>query len=266
MAINFNKIPDQIEISPEPPKPTRTVLEEINARQCLLQERYIKCKNIGPLYEKPKKRPHRYTYKYFCVCPNYNPQYVCQHIGNIVIDRDVLTPQEHIVHLATPKENKGAPRKLPRFYQKKFIVPNCTARVNRLATPVVRQVIHTLTHFKHLLTNRHRVALKQRLETKPKVEYTSITVALEWLEEEKRLKKVAKRMEKARCKKLQRKILNKQRTQIKKIICVLFEEMKDFLLNDQFIMDENSTLVAVILETLKEFTGKCRILIVKTLN
>ncbi|XP_073835873.1 reduction in Cnn dots 7 [Musca autumnalis] len=257
MAINFEEIPHEIDdASTKPPRSTRTVLEEITARQHLLQERSIKCKNIPPFYEKPKKRPQRYTYKYFCVCPRYNPQYPCQHSGNVVVDRDVLTPREHIVYLSTPRENKAAPRRLPRFYQKKFVLPNCTARINKLAAPDIKRVMHTLANFKHILPKRHRSALKEHMAPKPKVEYTNIATALEWMEEERRLKKVAKRMERLRCQKISRQILHRQRTQIKKIVCVLFEEMREFLLNDQFIIDDNSPLVGVILETLKEFTDK----------
>ncbi|XP_075159607.1 reduction in Cnn dots 7 [Haematobia irritans] len=256
MPINFNEIPNELDIALKPSRSSYTVLEEINARQQLLQERQIKCKNIEVFYEKPKKKPHRYTYKYFCVCPRYNPKYPCNHSGNVVIDRDVLSKEEHIVHLATPKENKAAPRKMPRFYQKKFIMPNCTARINKLAIPDMKHVLHTLTHYKHLLSHRNKSALKQHLEEKPKVEYTNIATALEWMEEERRLKKVAKRMEKLRCQKLERKIIQKQRIQIKKIVAVLFEEMKEFLLNDQFVMDDSSPLVEVILENIKEFTDK----------
>lgn len=256
MAINFDEIPNELEVTEEPASTIHTVLEEINARQHLLQERSIKCKNISPFYEKTKKKPPRYTYKYFCVCPRYNPRYPCEHTGNVIVDRDVLTPAEHIVYLSTPKENKAAPRKSPRFYQKKYILPNCTARINKLAAPDIKHVTHTLNHFKHVLPKRHRLALKQHLQEKPKVEYTNIATALEWLEEEKRLKKVAKRMEKLRCQRLQRKIIYKQRRQIKKIVYVLFEEMKEFLLNDQFIMEDSSPLVEVILEALMDFTGK----------
>ncbi|XP_061394921.1 uncharacterized protein LOC133330501 [Musca vetustissima] len=259
MAINFEEIPHEISVAPKPATRTkRTVLEEINARQHLLQERSIKCKNIPTFYEKPKKKPHRYTFKYFCVCPRYNPHYRCQHRGeNVIIDRDVLTAHEHIVHLATPRENQAAPRLPPRFYQKKFILPNCTARIHKLAMPDSKHVMHTLANFKHILPKRHRSALKGRLEEKkPKIEYTNIATALEWMAEERRLKKVAKRMERLRCRKIQRQIVQKQRTQIKKIICVLFEEMREFLLNDQFIIDDASPLVGVIMETLREFTNK----------
>ncbi|XP_058985103.1 uncharacterized protein LOC131805655 [Musca domestica] len=257
MAINFEELPHEIDVSAaNPVRTTRTVLEEINARQHLLLERSVKCKNIPPFYEKPKKQPPRYTYKYFCVCPRYNPQYPCQHSGNVVVDRDVLTPREHIVYLSTPRANHAAPRRMPRFYQKKFILPNCTARINRLASPDLKRVSETFTNFRHILSKRHRSALKEHLQQKPKVEYTSIATALEWMAEERRLKKVAKRMERLRCQKISRQILRKQRTQIKKIICVLFEEMREFLLNDQFIMDDGSPLVEVILETLREFTDR----------
>ncbi|KAL9908711.1 reduction in Cnn dots 7 [Glossina fuscipes fuscipes] len=255
MAINFHKIPSDLVI-PEPPKYAHTVLDEIQARSSLIDERQIKCKDIGPLYEKPKKRPQRYSYKYYCVCPRYNPQYLCQHSGNIIIDRDVLTQEEHLVYLSTPKANFAAPRKMPRYYEKKAIVPNCTARINKLAAPDQARVKETLSKFQHLLKKRHLNSLQQHLKKKPDVEYTDINTALAWLEEERRLTLVAKRLNKQRCKKLSKKIANKQRSQIKKIICVLFEEMKDFLLNDQFIMDERSTLVAVILETIREFTDK----------
>lgn len=255
MAINFEEIPSDIEIPLRPAHNTRTVLEEINACQSLLTQRTIKCADIKPLYEKSKKKPPHFAYKNFCICPRYKPQYICQHKDNVIIDRDVLTQQEHIVYLATPKANFGAPRKMPRFLQKKYIMPNCTARINKLAAPDLKQVNDTLNNFQHIISKRHKRSLEKHLLKTPNVQYTSIQTALDWLAEEKRLKMVSKRVEKLRCKKLSRKIVRKQRTQIKKIICALFEEIKEFLMNDQLIMDENSPLVAVILETLKEFTG-----------
>lgn len=256
MAINFEEIPSEIEISPQPLPTKRTVLEELNARQQLLNERSIRCRDIRPFFERRKKKPHRYTYRYFCVCPRYKPQYKCKHSGNIIIDRDVLSQEEHIVYLATPKPNFAAPRQMPHYYLKKTILSNCTARINRLAKPDLKLVSYTLNNFQHVISRRHKRSLTKRLEQKPEVEYTSIQKALDWLGEEKRLRRVAQRKERLRCQKLKRKIGQRQRQQIKKIICVLFEEMKEFLLNDQFIMDESSSLVSVILETLREFTGK----------
>uniref|UniRef100_A0A1I8QE41 SWIM-type domain-containing protein n=1 Tax=Stomoxys calcitrans TaxID=35570 RepID=A0A1I8QE41_STOCA len=255
MAINFNKIPNEMDETLDTPNPKRTVLDEINERQQLLQQHSINCKNIEPFYEKPQRNGLRYTYKYFCVCPRYNPPYPCEHTGNVVIDRDILTKAEHIAYLSRPNVRIAATRMPPRFYPKKLIVPNCTARISKLAAPDIKHVRHTLNHYQHLLSERHRSALQQYMEEKPTIEYTNIATALQWMEEERRLKKVAKRMEKLRCQKLSRKIKRKQRSQIKKIMWVLFEEMKEFLLNDQFVMDEGSPLVNVIWENLKEFTA-----------
>lgn len=255
MAVNFKEIPSVIEVPDKPAEKTKTVLEELNDRQSLLNERTIKCKDITPFFEKTKKDPLRYMYKFFCVCPRFNPKYKCRHTGNIIIDRDVLTPEEHIVYLATPKANFAEPRKMPRYLIHKYIVPKCTARVHSLAAPDKKQVNDTLNNFSHIIPKWRKKLLKMHLQKKPTVNYTSIPLALEWLSEEKRLKKVAKRKERVCLQKLAGKIICKQRTQIKKIICVLFEEMKDFLLNDQFVMDENSSLVSVIWDALREFTG-----------
>ncbi|KAM7355403.1 reduction in Cnn dots 7 [Cochliomyia hominivorax] len=256
MAINFEEIPSAIEIPLKPTEPQRSVVEELEARQHLQNERSIKCQDIHPFFERRQKKPLRYTYKYFCVCPRYNPKYTCKHSGNIIIDRDILTSKEHIVYLATPKPNLAAPRKLPQYYLKKSIIANCTARINHLAKPDLRLVNQTLNNFNHILNRRRKHLLNEHLLPSNDVEYTSIQKALEWLNEEHRLKRVAKRKERLRCQKLKRKILKRQRKQIKKIVCVVFEKMKDFLLNDQFVMDEGSALVSVILETLREFSDK----------
>lgn len=256
MSFNFEEIPSVIEIPHEPATKTRTVLEELNARQYLLSERAIKCRDIRPFFKKTKKPSPHYTYKYLCVCPRYNPQYACKHAGNIIIDRDVLTPQEHLVYLATPKPNLALPRKMPRYFLKKSIIANCTPRINRLAKPDLKRVSETLNNFNHLISRRHKRTLRKRLEKSSDIEFTSIQRALELISEEKRLRRVAKRQERIRCQKLRRKIASKERQKIKKIICIMYEEMKEYLLNDQFIMDENSSLVTVILEALREFTGR----------
>ncbi|XP_044570959.1 uncharacterized protein LOC6492930 isoform X2 [Drosophila ananassae] len=94
------------------------------------------------------------------------------------------------------------------------------------------------------------------MKAKPPVEAMSMEKAVEYMEEEMRQRRAAKRVLQRRCKGLKKRILQRQRKQMQKMICVLFEEMKDFLLNDQFIVDENSPLCCVILERLREFTDQ----------
>jgi len=118
-------------------------------------------------------------------------------------------------------------------------------------------VSDTYNFFKEYLSPRHIAALENQMKPKPPVEAMSMEKALEYMEEEMRQRRAAKRVHKRRCKGLKKRILLRQRKQMQKIICVLFEEMKDFLLNDQFIVDENSPLCCVILERLREFTGEC---------
>ncbi|KMZ00560.1 uncharacterized protein LOC6738700 isoform X2 [Drosophila simulans] len=199
------------------------------------------------------------TGEFICVCPRYHPCYVpCQHTGQIIIDRDVLSREEHICFLATPKKDFSSPQlaKQARYYTKKIYVNQCTARVERLADPHPMRVSDTYNFFKDYLSPRHIAALENQMKPKPPVEAMSMEKALEYMEEEMRQRRAAKRVQKRRCKGLKKRIILRQRKQMQKIICVLFEEMKDFLLNDQFIVDENSPLCCVILERLREFTDQ----------
>ncbi|XP_037934563.1 uncharacterized protein LOC119668917 [Teleopsis dalmanni] len=257
MALTFDKIPSEIDLVKQlPPQPP--VEQEINSLRDTLEHRTTRCRLIKRLHTKQKKEPHHLIYKFFCVCPHYNPDYckVCKHSGNVIIDRDVLTKEEHLCFLATPKKNYQEPRKLPHYYQKKCLVPNCTTRIAELAEPSIPRVQYTIENFKNILKSNRLVKLKTHLVKKPEVQHTTIRMALNYIDEEKRLRRVAKIVQKRRCKRMKKNILKKQRKQIKKIVMVLFEEMKDFLLNDQFMIDEKSPLCAVILEKIRDFTDQ----------
>ncbi|ALC44762.1 Rcd7 [Drosophila busckii] len=256
-AINFFKIAaDRPPPDRTPKDPGPTVADELNARLAMVQLRPDHAKRIPRLVKTNVPEP-QHLYRFFCVCPRYHPCYVpCQHTGQIIIDRDMLKREEHICFLATPKKDFLSPLRMrqPRYITKKIYVPICTARVERLAVPHPLRVRGTWEDFRHILNKRHRQALQDQMKPKPPVETLTMEKAMEYLEEEMRQRRAAKLQHKKRCKNLKKLILERQRKQMIKIVCVLFEEMKDFLLNDQFIIDEQSPLCAVILDRIKEFT------------
>lgn len=257
-AINFTKMPSDMPPSRGPKETGITVADELNARLAMVQLRPDRAKRIKRLVKSEIPEP-QHMYKFFCVCPRYHPCYVpCQHTGQIIIDRDMLKREEHTCFLATPKKNFLSPQRLrqPRYITKKIYVPICTARMERLANPHPLRVKDTFKSFKHILSQRHIAALQQQLKPKPPVEAMTMEKAMEYLEEEMRQRRAQRQKHKKRCSGLKKLIIERQRKQMMKIVCVLFEEMKDFLLNDQFIIDEQSPLSAVILERIKEFTGK----------
>ncbi|XP_016969229.1 uncharacterized protein LOC108037217 [Drosophila rhopaloa] len=260
-AINFLKTQCDTRKEHIPEDPLQegpTVADELNARLAMVHVRESRAKRIRRLV-KYSANETQTLYRFICVCPRYHPCYVpCQHTGQIIIDRDVLSRDEHICFLATPKKDFSSPQlaKQARFYTKKIFVNQCTARVERLADPHPMRVSDTFNFFKEYLSPRHIAALENHMKPKPPVEAMTMEKALEYMEEEMRQRRAAKRVHKRRCKGLKKRILMRQRKQMQKIICVLFEEMKDFLLNDQFIVDENSPLCCVILERLREFTDQ----------
>uniref|UniRef100_A0A1B0A3Z9 Uncharacterized protein n=1 Tax=Glossina pallidipes TaxID=7398 RepID=A0A1B0A3Z9_GLOPL len=65
MAANANKISGEHAIV-EPTKKKRTVLDEIQARCALGKQRENRCKDIRPLYEETKQRPHLYSREKYC--------------------------------------------------------------------------------------------------------------------------------------------------------------------------------------------------------
>lgn len=259
-AVNFNTMVS--DMPPQPILPPKiddiTVADELNARLAMVQLRPDRAKRIPRLVKTEIPSP-QHMYKFFCVCPRYHPCYVpCQHTGQIIIDRDMLKREEHTCFLATPKKNFLSPQRLkqPRYVTKKIYVPICTARMERLAVPHPMRVRDTYKYFRHILPPRHVAALQEQMRPKPAVETMSLEKAMEYLEEEIRQRRALRKKHKQRCTGLKKLIIERQRKQMMKIICVLFEEMKDFLLNDQFIIDEQSPLSSVILERIKEFTGK----------
>lgn len=257
--VDFEKIPSEIILPLQKEKYPFTVLDELNARGKLVEERTYKGKDIEPLYKEQRKRQQPFTVKYYCTCSIYKPQqYCCHHTGNVIIDRDVLSKEEHLVHLATPKATHLAPsipRTMVMYHKKKFILPNCTARIKQLALPKSSRVQENLNTYRHVLNQRNISSLAQQLIVKPEIQVTDIPTALALMQEERRLIRATHRAERKECKSYTTKIFEKQQTQIKKIICVLFEEMKHFLLNDQFAIDEGTTMVPVILEAIRTFAG-----------
>ncbi|XP_017145495.1 uncharacterized protein LOC108157809 [Drosophila miranda] len=260
-ALNFMKLacmrqPEEAMKSKETDGPT--VADELNARLAMVHVRENRAKRIKRLVKFPPTEQQA-LYKFICVCPRYHPCYgPCQHTGQIIIDRDVLSREEHICFLATPKKDPISPQLLkpPVYYSKKYFMPTCTARIERLADPLPVRVKDTIKTYKNVLEPRQLAALQNQMKPKPPVEVMSMDRALEYLEEELRQRRAAKQLHRRRCKSLKKRILLRQRNQMQKIVCVLFEEMKDFLLNDQFIVDENSPLCAVILDKIREFTDQ----------
>ncbi|KAM8708129.1 hypothetical protein ACLKA7_015146 [Drosophila subpalustris] len=256
-AINLSQMPsDKPPPQRAPADTSATVADELNARLAMVQLRPDRAKRIKRLVKSQIPEP-QVMYRYFCVCPRYQPCYVpCQHTGQIIIDRDMLKREEHICYLATPKKNFISPQRLrqPRYVTKKINVPICTARMERLAYPHPMRVKDTFKNFRHVLPGRNVSSLQQQMKPKPPVEAMSAEKAMEYMEEEMRQRRAQRAQHRKRCNGLKKMILERQRKQMMKIVCVLFEEMKDFLLNDQFIIDEQSPLCAVILERIKEFT------------
>ncbi|KAL7734396.1 hypothetical protein ACLKA6_010728 [Drosophila palustris] len=256
-AINLSQMPsDKPPPQSAPADTSATVADELNARLAMVQLRPDRAKRIKRLVKSQIPEPQA-MYRYFCVCPRYQPCYVpCQHTGQIIIDRDMLKREEHICYLATPKKNFISPQRLrqPRYVTKKIFVPICTARMERLAYPHPMRVKDTFKNFRHVLPGRNVSSLQQQMKPKPPVEAMSAEKAMEYMEEEMRQRRAQRAQHRKRCNGLKKMILERQRKQMMKIVCVLFEEMKDFLLNDQFIIDEQSPLCAVILERIKEFT------------
>jgi len=257
MALEFDKINSEIEIVDDTKlnREKCNVEEEIDERRKMLYERTTKCKIIKPMNRTQMKLESTFAYKFICVCPQYHPCYPCKHTGNIIIDRDVLTRDEHLCILATPRPNLGAPRKPPRFYHKRVLLPHSSARIAQLAIPKKILVKGTMEDYIDVLTEEQMQRLQILFErNEAEVQPTNIETALAYVEEEIRLNQVLREKQRKKCKLMKKKILAKQKRQIKKIVCVLFEEMKDFLLNDQFLIDECSMLTRVILEKIREFT------------
>lgn len=256
-AVNLTKTKSDLPPTNEPkPEPGPTVADELNLQLTLVQLRPDRAKRIKRLVKYTVPQP-QHMYKYFCICPRYHPCYVpCQHTGQIIIDRDMLKREEHTCFLATPKKNFLSPLRLrqPRYVAKKVYVPICTFRMQKLSVPHPQRVLDTYNNFKHILHEYQLENLQILMRPKPPVETFPLETAMEYMEEEIRQQRIQRKQQKKRCKGLQKAILERQRKQMMKIVCVLFEEMKEFLLNDQFIIDEQSPLCAVILDRIKEFT------------
>ncbi|EDW35316.1 GL20940 [Drosophila persimilis] len=260
-ALNFMKLacmhqPEEAQKPKDPEGPT--VADELNARLAMVHVRESRAKRIKRLVKFPTIEQQA-LYKFICVCPRYHPCYgPCQHTGQIIIDRDVLSREEHICFLATPKKDPLSPQllKQPIYYTKKYYMPTCTARIERLADPLPVRVKDTIRIYKNVLEPRQLTALQNQMKPKPPIEVMTMERALEYLEEEMRQQRTAKQLHRRRCKSLKKRIVVRQRNQMSKIVCGLFEEMKEFLLNDQYIVDENSPLCAVILDKIREFTDQ----------
>ncbi|XP_055844497.1 uncharacterized protein LOC129910918 [Episyrphus balteatus] len=260
--LTFDCIPDTIDEF-DLNENGHSVLDEINRCRHLYKKRQVlkrqKAIDIKPLYYEQMRRRDLvakypvYKFWYTSPKPPKKPD-PCSHVGRIILDRDILTKNEHISFLAQPKADLGRKVKPPQWTCQKRYLPNCTTRVESLAHPKTIRVQHNCHDFQNILSVRQATNLRKTLQ-KPPLEYTAIENAITYIHEERRLKNIVKSETIRKCNQIKQKLLKIERKQMLKIIYALYEVMKEFLVGDQLEMssDEVNSLSKVLERKITEF-------------
>ncbi|XP_055909692.1 uncharacterized protein LOC129944352 [Eupeodes corollae] len=226
-------------------------------RQVLKRQKAI---DVKPLYYENMKRRDlvaKYPiYKYAFTFPKIpKAPDLCNHVGKIILDRDILTQSEHIGFLAQPKADFGRMGRGPHGIYQKRLLPNCTTRVESLSHPKSIRVQHNWEDFHNVLSVRQATNLRKTLQ-KPPLQYTTIEKALTYIHEERRLRNVMKNEAMRKCNKVKKKLLKIERKQMVKIIFALYEVLKESLMNDDVFIEEDeatSSLIRVLENKITEF-------------
>lgn len=234
-------IPDVVEdIANEDPQ---SVMDEIARCRRLYEKRQklkkLKAIDIKPLYyEHKKKRDLIAKYPVDKCWITYPKRKVvpCKHTGKIIIDRDILTKNEHINFLAEPKPCFARKLMCPQRCCIRRYLPNCTTRVVCLSHPMPRRVKNTWEDYHHVLSIRQAMNLRKTLQ-KPPLDLTSIDNALTYIHEESRLQNVVKKEANRKCNNIKKKLLKVERHQMTNIILALYEIMKEYFTSNQFQMN-----------------------------
>lgn len=255
------------------------VIKEIERGTILYQERQLAKKNVE--YEikskKTKKKKSPFTInKYYCSdtgilkikCPKE-----CKHYGNPIINRNILTPKEHLNFLAKPKyitnqnySSQFYPTKQQNcYYRKKYSyrAGAATTRIEQLSIPSKKNIINTWIKYGNMFSARQISNLANMLmESK----YTSIEKAICNIREDKKLRKLNKLRCSREIEKIKRKIEILKIEHIQEILYGLADVLKDFLMDETEQIDsqkllELQPLTIVILRNIAKLLSKNEILL-----
>lgn len=235
---NFDNIDNRVPIIPDGSN-APTFDEEFNHGMKLYTDRIRTRKliksQIKPLYLDALKRKQeilkRPFYKFQCSFtkgPPFEKYDDCKHIGNFIFDREILTTKEHIDILAKPKRDlKRYIQNMHCNYVKRYF-PNCTTRIEFLATPKRLKIEGNFNDYAHLYNARQKLNLSNYL-VKSRIKFTSIETALTYIKEEEKMKKRGSGRIKRELRKVERAIAESRAKYVKKIVMAIWEVMKDFL-------------------------------------
>lgn len=235
---NFDNIENRVPIIPDETSAPTFDAEFNNGMRLYterIQTRKLIRSKIKPLYLDALKRKQeilkRPYYKLQCSYakgPPFEKYDDCKHIGNFIFDREILTTTEHIDILAKPR------RDLKRYFQNiqcnyvKRFYPNCTTRIEFLATPKRLKIEGNFNDYSHLYSARQKLNLSNYL-VKGHIKFTSIETALTYIKEEEKAKKRGSGRLNRQVKRIQSAIAESRAKYVKKIVMAIWEVMKDFL-------------------------------------
>lgn len=195
--------------------------------------RQIKSK-IKPLYLDALKRKQdilkRPFYKLQCTYAKEPPfeEYEEKHVGNFIFDREILSNKEHIDLLSKPRRDyQRHVKKVQCNYVKRYF-PNCTTRIDVLASPKKLKIEGNFNDYAHLYNARQRLNMSNYL-IKSQIKFTSIETALTFIKEEEKMKKRGDGRTERQLRVVQKEISKSRRKYVEKIVMAIWEVMKEFL-------------------------------------
>ncbi|XP_058458781.1 uncharacterized protein LOC131435178 [Malaya genurostris] len=154
----------------------------------------------------------------------------CRHNENIIIDRDILKPSEHIRLLAKPRVKP--PPQYARFVIK--TIPAPTNQIKTLAQPKPCRVQHTITHHGNHLKPEQLERMNQHLNAR---DYLTLSESRKYARQQRRDEKMWLRHRQRQARMLKSRIIRLELGYLRDIMGTVYRKTRDY-----FLSEENSKL------------------------
>jgi hypothetical protein len=190
---------------------------------------------------------------YHLIHPKPRRYKACKHHDNEVIDRDSLTPQEHLDMLARPMKREHP----PQVYKlvPKFISP-CTLRIKQLALPTKQLVLATWQQHAHHLPVGYIQNFRKTLHTTKFIETGEALEHIKQLKKDERQRRLSRKSE---IRGLRKKLARKHEREMREVMQVIFDETKDMFLSGQppRLTEDMTRMSEYVDKNLRKFIGEC---------
>ncbi|XP_055533593.1 uncharacterized protein LOC129723415 [Wyeomyia smithii] len=174
----------------------------------------------------------------------------CRHNGQIIIDREILKPSEHIRLLALPRV-KPQP-KSTRIVTKTILA--ATNHIKSLAQPKASYVREVISQYGKYLKQKQIERMNERLNAR---DYLSVGESRQYARQQRRDEKLWLRHRQRQSRYLKRRIVRLEVSYLRDIMEKVYRQTRSYFLNDAHPQLENDLAIAskIILHRISDLVG-----------